>query len=81
MPSTAEKTLQILAEVTETERVRTHPDLPLFDSDLLDSLGIVTLMARFSEEFHLEISPSEFDRAAWATPAKIVRDLERRAGS
>ena len=50
MPTTADKTLEILAEVTETDRVRTEPELPLFDSGLLDSLGIVTLISRLSEE-------------------------------
>ncbi len=81
MLSTAEKTLQILAEVTETDRVRTEPDLPLFDAGLLDSLGIVTLIARLSDEFGIDISPAEFERETWETPAKLVRDLERRAGS
>ena len=81
MSSIAEKTLQTLAEVTETDRVRTEPDLPLFDAGLLDSLGIVTLIARLSEEFGVEISPAEFERETWATPALLVRDMERRAGS
>ena len=80
MPSTAEKTLQILAEVTETDRVRTEPNLPLFDAGLLDSLGIVTLIARLCDEFGIDISPAEFERVAWETPAKLVYDLERRVG-
>lgn len=81
MPSTAEKTIQTLAEVTETDRVRTEPDLPLFDAGLLDSLGIVTLIARLSDEFGIDISPAEFERETWATPAMLVHDLERRVGS
>ena len=81
MLSTAEKTLQILAEVTETDRVRTDPDLPLFDSGLLDSLGTVTLIARLSDAFGIDISPAEFERETWETPAKLVHDLERRVGS
>ena len=81
MSSTAEKTIDILAEVTESERVRSEPDLPLFDTGLLDSLGIVNLIARLSEEFGVEISPAEFEREAWATPAKIAADLERRVAA
>ena len=81
MPTTADKTLEILAEVTETDRVRTEPELPLFDSGLLDSLGIVTLISRLSEEFGLDISPAEFERDDWATPAKLTADIERRLGS
>ena len=78
MPNTDDQTLDILAEVTESERVRHEPELPLFDSGLLDSLGIVTLIARLSEEFNLEISPAEFEREDWATPARLVADIERR---
>ncbi len=78
--TTAERTLRILAEVADSPRVLTEPDLPIFDSGLLDSLGTVTLIAQLSEEFGVDISPAEFDREEWSTPAKIVRDMERRAG-
>ncbi len=78
--STAAKTLNILAEVTETERVRAEPDLRLFDEGLLDSLGAVTLIARLSEDFGVDISPAEFDRETWATPALLAADMQRRVG-
>ena len=81
MSTTADKTINILAEVTESERVRSEPDLPLFDAGLLDSLGIVTLIARLSEEFGIEISPAEFERAEWATPAKIAADIAHRTSA
>ncbi len=72
--------MQILAEVVDSDHVLAEPDLPLFDAGLLDSLGIVTLISRFSDEFGIDISPAEFEREDWATPAKIVHDIERRAG-
>ena len=78
MASTAQRTLAILAEVADTDRVITEPDLPLFDLGLLDSLGIVTLITRFAEEFAVDISPAEFEREDWSTPAEIVEDMERR---
>ena len=78
MSATAQRTLQILAEVADTDRVLTEPDLPLFDLGLLDSLGIVTLITRFAEEFNVDISPAEFEREDWSTPAEIVEDMERR---
>ena len=81
MTSTAEKTLRILAEVADTPRVLSEPDLPIFDLGLLDSLGTVTLIAQLSEEFGVDISPAEFERKDWATPAKIVQDMERRTGA
>ena len=81
MSDTAQRTLQILAEVTDTDRVVAEPDLPLFDLGLLDSLGIVTLITRFAEEFLIDISPAEFEREDWSTPAEIVEDMERRVGA
>ena len=81
MSSTAQRTLQILAEVADTDRVISEPDLPLFDLGLLDSLGIVTLITRFAEEFDVDISPAEFEREDWSTPAEIVEDMEKRVGS
>ncbi len=78
MSSTAQRTLAILAEVADTDRVIIEPDLPLFDLGLLDSLGIVTLITRFAEEFEVDISPAEFEREDWSTPAEIVEDMERR---
>ena len=81
MSTTADKTNDLLAEVTESERVRTEPDLPLFDAGLLDSLGIVTLIARLSEEFGTEISPAAFEPEPWATPAKLAADTERRVAA
>lgn len=79
--STADRALTILAEATESERVRSEPDLSLFDSGLLDSFGVAMLITRLSEEFELDISPAEFERASWETPAKLVADIERRLQS
>ncbi len=81
MSATAQRTLQILAEVADTDRILTEPNLPLFDLGLLDSLGIVTLITRFAEEFGVDISPAEFEREDWSTPAEIVEDMERRVGA
>ena len=81
MSSIAQRTLHILSEVADTDRVFSEPDLPLFDLGLLDSLGIVTLITRFAEEFDVDISPAEFEREVWTTPAEIVEDMERRVGA
>jgi D-alanine--poly(phosphoribitol) ligase subunit 2 len=75
-----ERALRILSDVTSSRDVRTQPDLPLYDSGILDSLGTVSLILAFDEEFGVSISPAEFDREAWATPARLVADLVSRAG-
>jgi D-alanine--poly(phosphoribitol) ligase subunit 2 len=73
-----EKVLQLLELVTETAEVRTNLELPLYESQLLDSIKTVELMIRIEEELGLKISPAEFERENWETPSKIIVDLENR---
>jgi D-alanine--poly(phosphoribitol) ligase subunit 2 len=73
-----QQVLQLLASVTETDEVHTNLELPLYESQLLDSIKTVELMIRIEEEFGLKISPAEFERESWETPRKIIADVERR---
>ena len=76
----SERILSRLAEVAETDEVRKDANLALYDVHLLDSMKTVELMVAFEEEFGVELSPAEFEPADWATPSKIVADIERRLG-
>ena len=78
---TKQKILQVLAEVAETQEVFSQPDLALYDLQILDSMKTVELIVALSRELGVEISPAEFEREAWATPALLVADLERRIAS
>ena len=73
-----EKVLQLVASVAETDEVRANLDLPLYECQLLDSIKTVELMIGIEEEFGLKISTAEFERETWATPGKIIADLESR---
>jgi D-alanine--poly(phosphoribitol) ligase subunit 2 len=73
-----DKILTILAEVAETEDVRTQPDLALYDSQVLDSMKTVQLIVALGQELGVEISPAEFERENWATPRLLVEDVQRR---
>ena len=73
-----DRVLRVLREATESEEVLSQPDLPLYGAGLLDSLGTVTMIVALDEEFGLSVSPAEFDPQAWATPARLVADVERR---
>jgi D-alanine--poly(phosphoribitol) ligase subunit 2 len=73
-----QKILKVIVSVTETEEVRSNLDLALYDTHVLDSMQTVQLMVAFEEEFGVHVSPAEFDRHSWATPRKIVADIERR---
>jgi D-alanine--poly(phosphoribitol) ligase subunit 2 len=80
MPATdrSQQVLAILRQVAETDQVLKDPELRLYQTGVLDSLATVNLMAAFSDELGVEISPAEFDREAWATPRLLVEDVLRR---
>ena len=73
-----EKILTVLAEIAETDEVRTNPDLALYDLQVLDSMKTVQLIVALGQEMGVEVSPAEFEREAWATPRKLVEDVLRR---
>ena len=73
-----DKILTVLAEVAETDEVRTNPDLALYDLQVLDSMKTVQLIVALGQEMGVEVSPAEFEREAWATPRQLVEDVLRR---
>ncbi len=73
-----DKILAVLVEVAETEEVLKQPELALYDLQILDSMKTVELIVALGRELGVEISPAEFEREAWATPAKFVEDVEKR---
>jgi len=79
--STAARVVDLLADVTEVGEVRVNLDLPLYDTQVLDSLKTVELIVAFEEAFGVEIPPAEFERDEWATPRKIIAYMERRVGT
>ena len=74
----ADKVLQALVTVSGTDEVRTNPDLPLYDYQVLDSMKTVELMIALEEEFGIKVSPAEFEREMWNTPRKVIADVEQR---
>lgn len=78
MSDTAPQILDVLARVAETDEVRTNPDLALYDLQVLDSMKTVELIVALGAELGVQISPAEFEREAWATPAKLVADVQAR---
>jgi D-alanine--poly(phosphoribitol) ligase subunit 2 len=74
----SEEILQLLASVAETDEVRTNLDLPLYDYQVLDSIKTVELIVALEEKLGLKVSPAEFERESWATPRKIISDIQHR---
>ena len=79
--STSARLLEVLKNVAETDEVERNLDLPLYDSQVLDSMKTVELIVAISQEFGVDISPAEFERDKWATPRLIIADVEQRIAS
>ena len=79
--SVAERVIAVLADVVEDNVVRTDPDIPLFEQDVLDSLRTVDLILALDKEFGVDISPAELDRSLWATPKHIVAFMEAKVAA
>jgi D-alanine--poly(phosphoribitol) ligase subunit 2 len=77
-PEFADRVLQLLASVGETDEVLTNLDLPLYDYQVLDSVRTVQLILMIEEQFGLKISPAEFEREHWRTPRAVIADLQQR---
>ena len=76
--SVSSKLLEVLKTVAETDEVERNLDLPLYDSQVLDSMKTVELIVAITQEFGVDISPAEFEREKWATPRLIIADIESR---
>jgi D-alanine--poly(phosphoribitol) ligase subunit 2 len=79
--ATSDQVIDLLARVADAGEVRTNPDLALYDLQILDSMKTVELIVALQQEMGVEVSPAEFDRDAWATPAKMVADIQKRLGT
>jgi D-alanine--poly(phosphoribitol) ligase subunit 2 len=80
MPA-ADIVLDELVKITGTEEVRTNLELALFEENILDSLGVVELIVALGEALNINITPAQVDRKMWATPGKIIADIENRMKS
>ncbi len=67
-----------LVKISGTEDIRTNPDVALFGEGYLDSLGLVELIVTLAEIFKINLSPSQVSRDTWATPRKIIEDINKR---
>jgi len=76
-----DKILFHLASISGTDEVRTNPDLALYEREVLDSMKTVELILAIEKEFGVYVSPAELDRQAWATPRKIIADIQHRLDS
>ena len=70
--------LDILVDVCGDSVVKEEMELNLFDSGLLDSLGMIELLVQFEEKIGIVIEPTEVEREEIDTPSKLVNYIEMR---
>lgn len=73
-----ERVLEILEDVCGDSIVREEMDLNLFDSGLLDSLGMIELLVQIEEKLGVVIEPTEVNREDIDTSNKLIAYLEKR---
>ncbi len=64
--------MDVLTDLTGSDEVKENPDIQLFDTGLLDSMGTVQLLLELQNRLGIDAPVSEFDRQEWATPNKII---------
>ena len=67
-----ETLFEILERICEDDIVKSNPDIDLFETDLMDSLGFAELLADIEDELGILIAPSEVDRSTFNTPNRIL---------
>jgi D-alanine--poly(phosphoribitol) ligase subunit 2 len=70
--------LDLLEKVTGTPEVRRNLDIDLFEEAILDSLGVVEMIAGLSENLKITVAPSEIERDLWSTPRRIMAFVQSR---
>ncbi|EKW98695.1 D-alanine--poly(phosphoribitol) ligase subunit 2 [Ligilactobacillus saerimneri] len=68
--------LDILADLTGSDEVKTNLDTELFNSGLLDSMATVQLLLELQTQLGVDVPVSEFERSEWDTPNKIIAKVE-----
>lgn len=68
--------LDILADLTGSDEIKTNLDTELFNSGLLDSMATVQLLLELQTQLGVDVPVSEFERSEWDTPNKIIAKVE-----
>lgn len=70
-----ETVLSILNDLTG-EDLSDKMDESIFDNGLMDSMASVQMLLQLQEDLNIDVPVSEFNRAEWDTPNKIVAKVK-----
>lgn len=72
---TKQGVLDILNDLTG-EDLSDQMDENIFDNGLMDSMASVQMLLQLQEDLNIDVPVSEFNRAEWDTPNKIVAKVK-----
>lgn len=73
-----DRILEVLEKVCGDDDVKTDRDINLFESGLLDSLGLIELLIELDKKLNIKIEPTEIDRSDIETPGKLIEFISKR---
>lgn len=74
----SDRMMDLLEDVSGDPAVRDHMDDDLFELGFLDSMAAIELLVGIEDEFGVSIAPTEVERSAMSTPAKIIAQVQKR---
>lgn len=74
----SDRMMNLLEDVSGDPSVRDHMDDDLFELGFLDSMAAIELLVGIEDEFGVNIAPTEVERSAMNTPAKIIAQVQKR---
>lgn len=66
------KILEILEGITGSDEVKEDLNINLFDTGLMDSLGVIELLVEIESSLGIRIEPTEVERKEIETPKMII---------
>ena len=73
----SDRMMNLLEDVSGDPSVRDHMD-DLFELGFLDSMAAIELLVGIEDEFGVSIAPTEVERSAMNTPAKVIAQVQKR---
>ena len=64
--------LNILADIAGDSIVKDNLDIAIFEEGIIDSFKTIELLLAIENQLGIDVSITDFDREAWATPSKII---------
>jgi len=74
----SDRMMDLIEDVSGDPSVRDHMDDDLFELGFLDSMAAIELLVGIEDEFGASIAPTEVERSAMNTPAKIIAQVQKR---